>query len=458
MPRVLVVGLDCVPPHLAFERFADAMPNLSALRERGTWGPLRSTVPPITVPAWTCMVSGRDPGELGLYGFRNRVPRSYELALPTSGDVRVKRIWDLLGEAGREVAALFVPLTFPPTPVRGVMASCFLTPSVDDRWTFPAGLATELEARFGPYRMDVKDYRTDDPSHVLEELYAMGKQHFAIARHVWESRSPDFMMMVEMGPDRFHHALYRHLDPAHPDHDPDHPLVEEGRRYYAFLDEELGELVALAGDETAILVVSDHGARPLSGAIAINELLRREGWLALKSEPGEPVPLTPDLVDWSRTRAWGEGGYYARLFLNVEGREPEGVVPAADFEETRDALAALVSTVAGPDGGALSTEIVRPQVRFREARGAPPDLMAFFGDLAYRSSGRVGLGSIHTSGADLGPDGCNHDWDGIFVLSGGGAPPRGAVEGLEIYDVTATVLGLSAVEASAELLGVDRSR
>jgi predicted AlkP superfamily phosphohydrolase/phosphomutase len=83
--------------------------------------------------------------------------------------------------------------------------------------------------------------------------------------------------------------------------------------------------------------------------------------------------------------------------------------------------------------------------------------MAFFGDLAFRSSGRVGLGTIHTSGEDLGPDGCNHDWDGIFVLSGGEAKAKGEVRGLEIYDVAATVLGLAQVTASPELLGVDRS-
>ncbi|MBW2191752.1 MAG: alkaline phosphatase family protein, partial [Deltaproteobacteria bacterium] len=72
--RMIVIGLDCAAPRLVFERYRDAMPNLRALMERGTWGPLRSSEPPITVPAWTCMVSGRDAGELGLYGFRNRVP------------------------------------------------------------------------------------------------------------------------------------------------------------------------------------------------------------------------------------------------------------------------------------------------------------------------------------------------------------------------------------------------
>ena len=71
--RVAVIGLDCAEPSLVFDRFADELPNISQLIARGTWGPLRSVDPPITVPAWSCMLTGRDPGELGIYGFRNRI-------------------------------------------------------------------------------------------------------------------------------------------------------------------------------------------------------------------------------------------------------------------------------------------------------------------------------------------------------------------------------------------------
>jgi predicted AlkP superfamily phosphohydrolase/phosphomutase len=418
---------------------------------------MRSTVPPITVPAWASMVSGRDPGELGLYGFRNRRRGSYALDVATSHDVRVKRAWDLLGEAGKRVAALFVPLTSPPTPVRGVMASCFMT-EAGAPWTFPATLGAELEARFGPYLADVHDYRTDEPSALLESLHASARQHFAIARHVWRVERPDFLMMVEMGPDRLHHALYHHMDETHPRHAPGSRWTDEARAYYTALDALVGELVDDAGDDTTVLVVSDHGARPMLGGVAVNELLRREGWLALHEEPAAPRALEPDMVDWSRTRAWGEGGYYARIFLNVEGREPEGIVAPRRFEAERDALEALLASLTGPDGNPLETRIVKPERAFRETRGTPPDLMAFFGDLAYRSIGSVGHRDIFTETNDTGPDACNHDWDGIFVMSGGRAPAHGRVDGLSIYDVTRTVLGLMDVAAPHDLLGSDRSR
>src|SRR5690606_13484771 len=127
MPRALVLGLDCAPPALVFDRFAGVMPCLSRLRREGAFGRLRSTEPPITMPAWASMAAGRDPGELGLYGFRNR-GEGYALTISTARDVKFKRVWDYVGEAGKKVAALYVPPSYPPPPVRGVSLGCFLTP------------------------------------------------------------------------------------------------------------------------------------------------------------------------------------------------------------------------------------------------------------------------------------------------------------------------------------------
>ena len=75
-PRALLIGWDCVPPQLAFHEFADDMPNMQRLMAQSNYGGLTSTIPPITVPAWMCMFTGKDPGELGIYGFRNRADRS----------------------------------------------------------------------------------------------------------------------------------------------------------------------------------------------------------------------------------------------------------------------------------------------------------------------------------------------------------------------------------------------
>jgi len=423
------------------------MPNVSRLMERGTWGPLRSTIPPITVPAWTSMVSGRDPGELGLYGFRNRERGGYDMRLATSRDVRVKRVWDWLGENGRRVAALFVPLTSPPSPIRGQMVSCFLTPGADAEWTFPSALAEKLVARHGPYLPDVADFRSDDGGRVMRDLHRMADQHFGIARATWSEERPDFLMMVEMGPDRLHHAFWHHIDPASPRYRAGNPWEEACRRYYAFLDARIGELVAQAGDETAVLVVSDHGARAMEGGVHVNEWLRREGWL-VRGDDGS--------IDYGRTRAWGEGGYYARIWLNVRGREPDGVVPPEGFEEQRDTLAAALAAMTDAAGHPLGNRVVRPEDVYRETRGCAPDLMVFFGDLRLRSLGTPAAG-VFAAENDTGPDGCNHDWDGIFVLAGGGTRARGRVDDLAIYDVARTICGIADIPAPTDLLGTDRS-
>ena len=89
----------------------------------------------------------------------------------------------------------------------------------------------------------------------------------------------------------------------------------------------MGGLLPLLGDDTSVFVVSDHGAQNMEGGICVNEWLQREGYLALAEPVAGPTPIGQVKLDWSRTKAWGEGGYYSRVFLNVKSREPEGKVP-----------------------------------------------------------------------------------------------------------------------------------
>ena len=94
-------------------------------------------------------------------------------------------------------------------------------------------------------------------------------------------------------------------------------------------------------DDTIVLVVSDHGAQRLDGGFCVNEWLVREGLLVLKSYPEEVTPFAKLQVDWEKTKVWSEGGYYARVFMNVKGREPQGVIDRADYESVRDEIKAL---------------------------------------------------------------------------------------------------------------------
>ena len=349
------------------------------------------------------MVSGRDPGQLGLYGFRNR-DSGYDLRLATSGDIRTKRVWDRLGEHGYRSAILFVPPTSPPSALRGKMVSCFLTPNVQANYTYPRSYKAELEASFGPYRMDIEGFRSGDLERILDDLHTMTHQHFSIARKIWTDDHPDFLMMVEMGPDRLHHALWHHIDPTHPAYEKENRWEREALEYYRALDAEIGKLLQLIDERTYVLIASDHGAQTMRGAIAINEWLQREGWLVLRTSPSAPTPIR-NAIDWTRTRAWGEGGYYARIFLNVRGREPSGIVELDDIENVIRELSDALHNANLPNARAY-----RPQELYAEVRGKAPDLMVAFEDFAYRSVGTVGHTDYRLS--TDGNDGCNHAWDG----------------------------------------------
>ena len=456
MARLLLIGLDCAAPKLVFDRYRPDLPNLAKLMQAGTWGPLRSTEPPITVPAWASMLSGRDPGELGLYGFRQRVRGSYEMRLASSEDLQTPMVWDTLGAAGRRVCVLFVPPSYPPRSVHGEAVSCFLTPDAAHPHTHPHEVAAELAARFGAYEPDVDEYRTEDLAALRDAVYRQSTQRFGIAEYLLRSRQPDFLALVDIGLDRFHHAFWTHLDADDPRHDPHGPYAGDGLAYYQHLDRCVGRLIAAAPSDTSVMLVSDHGARPLLGGICINEWLIERGYLVLRNKPSRVTPFSKLEVDWGRTRAWGEGGYHARVCLNVIGREPEGCVAPADVVQVRSKLARELAEIPGPRGEQLSHRVVMPELAYRETRGLPPELLVFFDDLNYRAIGSVGHGSIYSRTNDTGPDACNHDWNGVFVFAGPGVPARGAVSGLKIYDVAQTILGSFGLSNPA-LLGRDWS-
>lgn len=449
--RVAIVGLDCAPPAIVFNpQYAARFKNLRRLMDSGAHGPLRSITPPITVPAWACMTTGKDPGALGMYGIRNRKDRTYAgLEIAHSGYVREKAVWDLLGEAGHPVILMGVPPSYPPKPVNGYLISCFLTPNAKSAYTHPSSLKAEIEKRVGPYPFDAKGFRTHDKQTLLKQLYDLAETHFKAMKHLLTTKPWDFFMSVEMATDRLHHGFWKYFDSQHRDYVPGHPLESAIPDFYAFLDEKIGEVLALFDDQTTVLIVSDHGAQRLDGGICINDWLIREGYLALNESPPATARFSVENVDWSRTRAWGEGGYYGRVFLNVKGREPQGIVPAGGVEDLRDELVQAIEAIPDDTGKPLRTRAYKPEDLYPVVRGVPPDLIVIFGDLYWRSVGSVGNPAVWTHENDTGPDDCNHAMDGIFIAAGPGAPRRGEVKGLRIQDVAGLVLDAFGIPGSA---------
>jgi predicted AlkP superfamily phosphohydrolase/phosphomutase len=452
--RALVIGLDCAPPDLLFERWRSELPVLRGLMEQGRYGVLRSCDPPITVPAWTSMTSSRSPGTLGIYGFRNRRSRSYDdVAFADSRAVRVPRVWDLLSARGRSVIVVGVPQTYPVTDVNGVMVACFPTPNTrTSPYTHPRELAAEIQDLVGGYMTDVADFRTEDKDRLRAELEDMTEMRFRVAEHLLATRPWDLFFMVEMGTDRVQHGFRRYFDPLHRLYDAGSRFEQVALDYYRALDERVGRLLRFADDDTAVLVVSDHGARRMEGAICVNEWLRREGYLTLKREPDEPTALTADLVDWTRTAAWGESGHYCRLFVNVAGREPQGVVSPAEYERMREELKAKLEVLGDDRGRPLRTVAHRPEDLYPEVNGIAPDLLVYFDDLRWRSDGRVGTESLHVFENDTGPDDANHTHEGVYVLAAAGVRAGPGPE-RDLRDIAPTLLALLGEPIPREMEG-----
>jgi predicted AlkP superfamily phosphohydrolase/phosphomutase len=158
------------------------------------------------------------------------------------------------------------------------------------------------------------------------------------------------------------------------------------------------------------------------------------------------------MVDWSRTTAWGEGGYYCRLFLNVAGREPNGIVAAGDYDRVRDELKSGLEAIADDRGRPLGTVAHRPEDLYPEQNGVPPDLLVYFGDLFWRSVGLVGTGTVHVLENDTGPDDANHAPEGLYILAADGVE-AGAGEERDLRDIAPTLLTLLGEEVPAEMEG-----
>jgi predicted AlkP superfamily phosphohydrolase/phosphomutase len=454
MPRHLVLGLDSVPANFMFDRFLPRMPHLKALLQRSRYGVLRSTDPPITVPAWAVMFSGMDPGTLGIYGFRHRRRGSYfDMYTPTPQMIQFPCVWQVLSQRGQRVAVIGMPPGYPPPVVNGIYISDFLTPDDAKDYVYPRSMADEIAKVSGGYEFDVT-FRVEDRRGVAKELFAMTRKHFAVARHLWAKEKWDFFAVHEIGPDRLHHAFWKYFDPTHPRYVNDSEFGPVADQYYAMLDDEIGQLLAMVPDDVSILVASDHGSMAMDGCFCINEWLLQRGLLKLKSpRPSTTTPLEELEVDWPNTSVWGAGGYYARLFFNLKGRDPQGRLAPGEVPALIARLEQDLAAVRRPDGSPLKPQVLQPSQVYRSVRGDPPDLMVYFGDLRWRSAGTLGHSGLFLSENDTGPDDSVHSFDGFFML----ADPRNRqslkLADQQIIDVGPTLLRRMGIDLPAEVQG-----
>ncbi len=406
--KTLVIGLDGASPELLLDD--DGLSTIRSLMEVGCYGRLESVAPPASVPGWFCLATGQNPGALGIYGATRRVDRSYKAPEPVDWTaLQAPTFWDqTVREGGKAIIRIGLPASAPPAAI-------------------DAGDKTELHRR------------------VLEASRA----RFDEARRSLENEPWDDFLFVETGLYDIQRAFWRWRDPDHARHESGGPFQHVVRDYYRRLDEELAAILDLLAEETVVLVVSTHGAQRLDGGFCVNEWLIREGLLTLRSHPDRVEPFARLDVDWSRTKAWAEGGSHGQIFLNVKGREPEGTIDPDDRERFRDELKARLEAAPDPDGKPLGTLAYRPEDVYREVRGVAPDLIVHFGDLRWSAIGEVGHRAIHVPGLDDSAPARQ----GAFVLASPQLPPLGEIQGAGLLDIAPTLLDLTGRERLPNLLG-----
>lgn len=338
-----------------------------------------------------------------------------------------------------------MPGTYPAPAVEGLVVGDFLTPGVEAAFTHPVAARSRVLDLVPDYRFDVTDFRHRDVGTLVADVTAMTRDRFRLARAL-AAEPWDFFALHEIGTDRLNHRLWPASFDA-PDEVSDRLLG-----YYRELDRELGLLLEALPADARVIIASDHGARHMRGGVRINQWLVDHSYLRLR--PGVPAgTVDPDSVDWDHTMAWGEGGYYARVCLNVKGREPRGTVLDTDVPHLLDELRQGLSAIQGDNGRVLTTTARTPAELYRAQRGVPPDLLVLFDDLACRSIGTLTGGEVFTVENDTGTDVANHSMDGLVLIRGEATNLRTGAEAPVLYDIGPTILDLLGLPVPESMIG-----
>jgi predicted AlkP superfamily phosphohydrolase/phosphomutase len=469
--RTIVIGLDGGTFKVIDRLVAEGrMPTLERLSREGVRGALESTIITNSFPAWTTCTTGVNPGKHGIFYALLRDRTRYGMKLMNSSDVKARRLWDLLNDAGLKAGVVNVPGTYPPQPLDGFLITDMLTPSLESRLTHPDELKAEMLERLGDYIIDVpiglggKDY-------VRERLHRSIDLREELALWLLDRHDPDFFMCIFTELDRCQHRFWN-------DADPEHPLFEEGNPYQGVVDEiyercdrAVGRILDHVGPDARVFIVSDHGFAGYRKNVLINHWLIDQGLLVLKAQPSGPglleravgrvkrafkAPEPPkdgasyvskwttvtnsendylERVDWSRTKV-----YFAQhggLRINLAGREPSGIVTEAEYPQVVEQIRREIVKLRFPDTG---EQIFDTIVTKEEAFEGPfledaPDVLI---DGSRRSRLRMSLMPGHGLFVDAVHAG--HDEVGIFYAVGPGLRKGAAVEGARLLDVTPTVL------------------
>jgi predicted AlkP superfamily phosphohydrolase/phosphomutase len=484
--RVILLGLDGATFDLLLPRVERGdMPHLAALLRDGAWGTLQSTTPPFSAQAWASMATGQNQARHGVVDFWQRGPDlspSARRSFVTARQIQSETLWQVAGRHGRRVGIVNVPVTYPPGEVNGYLVSGFLTPPGRDDYAYPPELGDEILGLVPDYEPDPFDPVGAGRKQALE-LATWMEKHERVARHLVAERPADLFWSVVQALDHLQHIFWD-AAAAGPGGGEFADLVE---RCYRLADDVIGHRAGLWDGAANLFVVSDHGFGPAEKWFHVNHFLQEAGLLALggrKRSGGAAagglarLGLTPQrlrtlvrradvlglrrrmgrlarvtlgrridqsltpAVDWSRTRAISGSPATEGIFVNLKGREPEGIVePGEEYEALREHLIRALMALRDPETGGA---VIHAVYRREELYDGPfldqlPDLVFDLGELPYLAGDSLTAGRVieplprdYLQG--------RHRPGGIFIAAGPDIRAAGRFEGARIVDVAPTVL------------------
>jgi predicted AlkP superfamily phosphohydrolase/phosphomutase len=473
---------DIIHPLIARGR----MPHTARLMEQGAFASLRSTTPAVTPVAWTTMITGVNPGKHGIFDGHQIDPDTGQIRFASAAMRRAPTLWSMVGAQGGRTAVLNVPVTYPPEPVNGFLAPGMFTPPGATDAIFPADLGAAFTARFGPLADSPPKYA--DPVRYLHSLLTGVQTRRDMVLWLLERGPFALVFAVFMETDRVQHFFWQYRDPAHPRHS---ELGDAVERVYEAVDEALGRILATAGPDVRVALVSDHGAGPLHTGVFLNRWLMDQGWLhvtrdfarsfsrpawggrdlarrllarALSSvAPGRAAAmqaaaraseeirvnnLLRSIIDWEKTQAWSDG-MGGGIYVNPCAGKDRVVLCKR--------LSAALKGLVDPRTGKTVIEAVhwREDLYHGPMVAAAPDLILTCAPGYQIYAPHEFLIHGQTPRQELFLD---HPWSGrhepfgIFVLSGPGVG-GGDVGSCKMADVTPTLLALMGIPVPEGLDG-----
>jgi predicted AlkP superfamily phosphohydrolase/phosphomutase len=433
--RVVVLGIDGVPYTYIQQLFkAGELPNFRAIVGDGALVQMDTTMPNVSSVAWSSFMTGQNPGKHNIYGFVERQPDSLKTFIPTSRTMRSPAIWELLSAAGKRVFAMNVPVTYPSRQVNGIIVGCFLSPNVEK--AAPNAEIAQALKRLN-YCVDADPWRArQNKDAFLPHLDEVFERRIEAMRYFWRQEPWDFFMAHIMETDRLHHFFWEEMEQGHTKYAP--AFLD----FYKRLDHVLGEVRSWLEEDTTLIVLSDHGFCSIKQEVFVNTWLHDSGYLQYAKEQPEGLH---DMAASSVAYSLDPG----RIFLNVQGREPEGrVEKGAEYERLRREIAEAALGMADPATGEPMVERVylREDLYHGPYAAAGADLVLAMRD-GYDPKGPLGKPSLTFKGPSL--VGMHTTPDALLYVQGMRAINRRPY----IADVAPTILELLEVPVPADMDG-----